>query len=144
MLFSDNRQDIRRTFIEVWEKLEARTPLTQLEDLIAGVIQQHPEYHTTLAQGEAVLDRDWTPEHGETNPFLHMGMHIAIREQLSIDRPPGIRAAHEALGKKLGDAHAAEHQMQEALGETLWEAQRAGIPPDEQRYLQRVREMARK
>lgn len=144
MLFSDNRQDIRRTFIEVWGKLDARTPLTQLEDLIAGVINEHPEYHSTLAQGEAVLDKDWTPEHGETNPFLHMGMHIAIREQLSIDRPPGIRAAHEALGKKLGDAHAAEHQMQEALAETLWEAQRAGTMPDEQRYLQRVRERAKK
>lgn len=142
MIFSENRNELRQMYLDVWRKHEARQPLTALEDMIAGVISEHPEYHAILAEGETNLDKDWTPEHGEANPFLHMGMHIAIREQLSIDRPGGIRAAHQALANRLGDAHAAEHAMQEALGETLWEAQRSGRPPDEQVYLQRVRQLA--
>lgn len=142
MIFSDKREDLRQMYIDVWRKRENSQPLTALEDMIAGVIDEHPEYHAMLAEGESNLDRDWTPEHGETNPFLHMGMHMAIREQLSTDRPGGIRAAHQALAQKLGDPHAAEHAMQEALGQTLWEAQRSGTPPDEQAYLARVRELA--
>ena len=79
--------------------------------------------------------KDWLPEGGETNPFLHMGMHIAIREQLSIDRPPGIKAAYAALLSRTRDAMSAEHLMLECLGEVLWRAQRENRLPDEQAYL---------
>lgn len=142
MLFGNNRDALRRQFLEAWTKVREGRPVTALEDLIGRVIEQHPEYHALL-DNEDALGREWTPEQGETNPFLHMSMHIAIREQLSIDRPPGIRAAHEALQRKCGDAHAAEHEMLECLGETLWEAQRSGGAPDETAYLERVRTRAR-
>lgn len=143
MIFSNNREDLRRQFLDAWTKAREGRPVTALEDLIASVVAEHPEYQSLLEQGEDALGREWTPEQGETNPFLHMGMHIAVREQLSTDRPPGIRAAHDSLSHKLGDRHAAEHEMLECLGETLWEAQRAGTMPDEAAYLERVRRRIR-
>lgn len=144
MLFSNNREDLRRQFIDAWQKVKEGRPVTALEDLIGRVVAEHPEYHAVLEQGEDAIGREWTPEQGETNPFLHLGMHIAVREQLSTDRPPGIRAAFESLSAKAGDRHAAEHEMLECLGETLWEAQRNGQMPDESAYLERVRARARR
>ncbi|MGA9853663.1 MAG: DUF1841 family protein [Gammaproteobacteria bacterium] len=131
----DSRTDIRRTFMEVWRKQQAGEPLSALEDIIADIIQLHPEYQVLMAQPDKVTDRDWRPEGGETNPFLHMGLHIAIREQLSIDRPAGVKAAYAALLKKTADPHTAEHLMLECLAETLWRSQREGQLPDDQAYL---------
>ncbi|HEX7965776.1 MAG TPA: DUF1841 family protein [Gammaproteobacteria bacterium] len=139
-IHGESRSDTRQAFFDVWRKMQAGTPMTALETLIADVIRLHPEYHTLLDQGIEVLDKDWLPEGGETNPFLHMGMHIAIREQLSIDRPPGIKAAYAALLAKTRDVMETEHQMLECLGETLWRAQRENKMPDEQLYLRLVRE----
>ena len=144
MLFSNNREDLRRQFIQAWQKAREGRPVTALEDQIASVVAAHPEYHALLEGGEDAVAREWTPEQGETNPFLHLGMHIAIREQVSTDRPPGIRAAHESLVRVLGDPHAAEHEMLECLGAALWEAQRAGRMPDEAAYLDCVRNRARR
>ncbi|HEX7029876.1 MAG TPA: DUF1841 family protein [Gammaproteobacteria bacterium] len=141
-MFSDKREDLRRQFVEAWRKAREGLPVTALEDLIASVIAEHPEYQALL-ENEDALAREWTPEQGETNPFLHMGMHIAVREQLSVDRPPGIRKAFEMLAQRRGDAHAAEHDMLECLGESLWEAQRAGRMPDEAAYLEKIRQRAR-
>ena len=142
-IHGDSRHDTRRTFFEVWGKMQSGAPLTALEGIIADVIRLHPEYHALLDRGVEVLDKDWLPEGGETNPFLHMGMHIAIREQLSIDRPPGIKAAYDALLSKTRDVMAAEHAMLECLGEALWRAQRENRLPDEQFYLKLVRERSR-
>lgn len=139
MLFGNNREDLRRQFVEAWRKAREGKPVTALEDQIASVVAAHPEYHAMLEQGEDAIGREWTPEQGESNPFLHLGMHIAIREQLSTDRPPGIRAAYDALINKLGEPHAAEHEMLECLGATLWEAQRSGQMPNEVAYLRCVR-----
>ena len=134
-MYSSNRSDTRQPFFDAWKKLQDGLPMTALETIIAEVIRLHPEYHRHLEDGGRYLDKDWLPEGGETNPFLHMGMHIAIREQLSIDRPAGIKAAHAALLARMGDAHAAEHAMLECLGEVLWRAQRENRLPDEQAYL---------
>ncbi|HVC28316.1 MAG TPA: DUF1841 family protein [Gammaproteobacteria bacterium] len=131
----DSRTDIRRTFVEVWRKQQANEPLSALEDIIIDIIRRHPEYQQLLEQSHKYLDKDWRPEGGETNPFLHMGLHIAIREQLSIDRPAGVKTAYAALLKKTGDPHAAEHLMLECLAETLWHGQRDGRLPDDQAYL---------
>ena len=134
-MHSSNRNDTRQTFFEVWRKMQRGAPLTALESIIADVIRLHPEYHAMLADDGRALDKDWLPDGGETNPFLHMGMHIAIREQLSIDRPAGIKAAYEALLRHTGDAQEAEHAMLECLGEILWRAQRENRLPDEASYL---------
>jgi hypothetical protein len=116
-----------------------RLPLSPLEAQIADVMMQHPEYHDAVAGDD--LDKDYTPESGQTNPFLHMGLHLGIREQVTTDRPPGIAKLFETLAIRMGDRHAAEHQMIECLAETLWEAQSHNRAPDEERYLERLRQL---
>jgi hypothetical protein len=69
-----------------------------------------------------------------------MGLHLAVREQLLIDRPPGIRDLHRQLQAQYGEPHLAEHALMEALGEELYLAQRNAIAPDEKRYLARARD----
>ena len=128
-------------YTEAWRKYTARQPLEPLEAQLAALIAEHPEYIPLLESGPQALSADYTPEGGRENPFLHMSLHLAIREQVATDRPPGIAQIHQALSKRLGDRHAAEHAMLERLGEILWEAQRAGRAPDEQRYLERLREL---
>jgi hypothetical protein len=140
VIFAQDRQALRRMFFEAWRKARAGGIMQPLEVQIAEIVGEHPEYHAVLEQPEdAALDRDYQPEAGEANPFLHMALHIAVREQLATDRPYGIQHAFHALLARVQDRHAAEHVLLECLAETLWESQRAGVPPDEQAYLARVR-----
>ncbi len=132
---AQDRDPMRRRFAEAWRKHRERIPLTPLEALIADVIAMHPEYHRWLADPDTAAAYQ-PPAAAGTNPFLHLGLHIAVREQLAVDRPPGIRALHQQLLGSHPLPHAAEHVLVEALGETLWEAQRAGRAPDEARYLE--------
>lgn len=141
-MFSNDRDRMRQYYVEVWRKAGSGEALDPMERIVADVIADHPEYQPLLSPGnEAVLQRDYTPEEGQTNPFLHMGMHIALREQANADRPPGIRDLIERLATKLGDRLEAEHQLMEPLGQTLWEAQRAGTQPDEMAFMERVRKL---
>jgi hypothetical protein len=136
-----SREELRRAYLDAWRRSQAGAVLSPLEAQIAAVIAEHPEYHDWLERGETALAEEFGPERGRTNPFLHLGMHLAIREQVATDRPPGIRALHAALAMRAGGALEAEHRMMEALGETLWEAQRAGRAPDEQAYLERLKRL---
>jgi hypothetical protein len=133
------RSELRRMYVEAWRKHRALQPVAPVEDQIIRVIALHPEYAAALEGDADALERDYTPEGGQTNPFLHMGLHLAIREQVATDRPPGIAAVHRNLVQSLGDGHAAEHAMIECLGEALWQAQRAGRAPDEAAYLEALR-----
>lgn len=132
---SFSREQLRQSYLDAWRKQRSGTILSPLEAMIAAVIDVHPEYQPLLEDAVKALAQDSTTEPAE-NPFLHMGLHMAVREQVSIDRPPGVRALHLRLEAQSGDAHRAEHLLMEALAETLWEAQRAGRAPDEARYLQ--------
>lgn len=141
-----DREQLRRMYLDAWRKYTARQPLEPLEAQIAAVIAEHAEYVPLLESGSRALAADYTPEVGRSasvprceNPFLHMGLHLAIREQTATDRPAGIVRIHQALAQRLGDCHAAEHAMLEPLAEILWESQRSGHAPDEQRYLERLR-----
>jgi hypothetical protein len=132
------REQLRSSYAEAWRKHLARIPVTPLESLIADVIARHPEYQPLVSDAAAAQAFE-SPAGGDTeNPFLHMGLHLAVREQLAIDRPPGVREIRQALAARLGE-HDAEHVLMESLAETLWEAQRGGLPPDERRYLERAR-----
>ena len=133
------REQLRLSYAEAWRKHLARVPMAPLESLIADVIAHHPEYQSLVGDAGAVQAFETSAESAAENPFLHMGLHLAVREQLSIDRPPGVRQIRESLAARLGDEHDAEHVLMEALAETLWEAQRSGQPPDERRYLDRAR-----
>jgi hypothetical protein len=142
MFQHQDRDALRRFYFTAWDKARRGAPLEPLERQLAELIGEHPEYHAMLERPDALLDRDFGPEGGETNPFLHLGLHMAIREQVGTDRPPGIRALWQRLSLQRGDAHAAEHSMIEALAETLWRAQREGRAPDEQAYLGALQRLA--
>jgi len=137
------REQLRQSYADAWRKQLARAPLTPLESMIADVIKLHPEYQPMVAKPQAAADFESAAGSPAENPFLHMGLHLAVREQLSIDRPPGIRELQREVATRLGDPHGAEHTLMEALAETLWEAQRAGRPPDEARYLELARHRVR-
>jgi hypothetical protein len=133
------REQLRRSYAEAWRKHLERMPMTPLELLIADVIARHPEYQSLVSDAHAVEAFATSAGGGAENPFLHMGLHIAISEQASIDRPPGVCDLKQALMSRLGSDHDADHMLMEALAETLWEAQRSGQAPDERRYLERAR-----
>jgi len=126
-------------YLEAWRKFSAKLPLEPLEAQLAAVIAEHPEYLQWIEAGDAAIAAEFTPESGRQNPFLHMGLHLALREQVATDRPAGIAEVHRKLAAKLASAHSAEHAMLEPLAETLWEAQRDNRMPDEQVYLERLR-----
>jgi hypothetical protein len=141
MFFANaGRDELRRRYVNAWRRHREGLPLEPLDAQIADLIALHPEYHALLESPEGAA-HDFTVEQGRSNPFLHMGLHLAIREQVATRRPPGIELVHQQLSRALGDVHAAEHRMIEVLAETLWEAQRAGHAPDEQRYLERLRHL---
>ncbi len=138
-----DRGDLRRHYLEAWRKYRDGVPLEPLEHQLVTVIEQHPEYQPLIERDPAALDRDYAPEDGQANPFLHLGLHLAVREQVATDRPPGIAALHRELAQQLGDVHEAEHRMLEKLGEALWFAQRSGRAPDEAAYLESLRRLTR-
>ena len=141
MLYGSDRDGMRRAYVDAWSKSRAERPLEPLECLLAEIVAEHPEYHAVLESPDALV-REFPPETGRSNPFLHMGLHVAIREQLATDRPPGLRGLYTNLLPRFADAHRLEHALMECLAETLWDAQRAGAVPDEARYLARVRRLA--
>ncbi|ATE60643.1 DUF1841 family protein [Thauera sinica] len=140
-MFNPSRDQVRNFFIETWRKYRAKEVLTPMESVAADIMAMHPEYHAVIEDPESV-DRDFPPEAGQINPFLHLSLHLAIEEQLSIDQPSGIRAAFDAACQHHGDRHDAMHDALEALGETLFDAQRNGTPPDGAAYVGRLRRRA--
>lgn len=139
MIFGQDRTELRKMYAEAWRKYREQLPMSPLEAQIASVIEWHAEYHGDISGDD--LDRDYPPDGGRSNPFLHMGLHLGIREQVATDRPKGIARIHETLNMRIGDPHAAEHQMIECLAETLWEAQSQNNAPDDQKYLERLRRL---
>lgn len=142
MLFGQDRDQLRAFYCQAWQDHRGGKPLQPLQAQIVSVIERHPEYHALLEHPERALSRDYLPESGQTNPFLHMGMHLAIREQVSTDRPPGIRDLYRQLSLRCTDEHQLQHQLMECLAEMLWQAQRDDTVPDEARYLDCIRALA--
>jgi hypothetical protein len=140
--FHDQGRDgLRRMYVDAWRKHCEARPLEPLEDQIVRVLEQHPEYHAVVEEGDGALEQDFTPEGGQANPFLHMGLHLAIREQVGTNRPAGIASVHRQLALRFGGPHEAEHRMIECLGGALWQSQRSGLPPDEAAYLEALRQL---
>lgn len=141
MMFANaSREELRRRYVTAWQRWREGLPLEPLDAQIADVIALHPEYHEMLEAPDA-LTHEFTVEAGHINPFLHMGLHLGLREQLATGRPAGISDVHAKLARRLSSAHEAEHRMVDALAETMWEAQRSGRAPDEQAYLEKLRRL---
>ena len=143
VIFGQQREQLRRVFVDVWRKQRQSAVLEPMEQTIASVIGAHPQYHGVLAD-PASPHRDFSLEGSETNPFLHMAMHIAIMEQLQTNRPVGIRAAYDALRSGFQGTHELEHAMMECLSESLREAHEHNRAPDEQAYLACIRRLQRR
>jgi hypothetical protein len=142
MMFANaSREELRRRYVTAWQRRRAGLPLEPVDAQIADVIALHPEYHALLEAPDA-LTGEFTVEQGLINPFLHMGLHLGVREQIATNRPAGVREIHATLARRLGDPHEAEHRMADLLAEILWNAQRAGRAPDEAAYLERLRQLA--
>jgi hypothetical protein len=139
-MFTPSRDEVREMFFGAWRKYREGLPLAGIEAAALDVILQHPEYHAVLEARSRTRDKDYTDE---TNPFLHMSLHLALEEQLSIDQPPGIAHRLQALVSKFHDRHEALHQGLECLAEMLWRAQRDGTPPDAAAYLSCLERRAR-
>jgi len=131
-MFDPTRDQARGVFLGAWRKYRAGEPLVGMESLALDVILLHPEYHAMLELPARYRDQDYVDE---ANPFLHMSLHVALEEQLSIDQPPGIVSRFSALLSRFGDRHEALHQALECLAETVWRAQRDKAPPDAKAYL---------
>ena len=140
-MFDVSRDQARGFLVGAWSKYRQRVPLSPLEDIAAGIILRHPEYHATLEAPDA-LEREYRVEDGQANPFLHLSLHLAIEEQLSIDQPSGLRSAFDTLAGRTADRHEALHAVLECLGETIWRAQRERQAPDAEAYLECVRRAA--
>ncbi len=136
-MFSNERSDLRQFYFECWEKYQNKQPLDTLEQQILNAILLHPEYHAIFKDFDHFIDEDYSPEAGETNPFLHLGLHIGLQEQISTDRPAGINQVYQQLCQTL-DPHEVEHQMMACLTEMIWQAHQTGSFPDEQEYLRQL------
>ena len=138
-MFAPSRDDVRKFFAETWQKHRARALLSSMESIALDIILAHPEYQQGLSSGDLAIQSEFTVEQDGMNPFLHMSLHLAVEEQLSIDQPHGLRLAFERILAKSRDRHAALHAVLECLGETVWRAQREGAALDADAYLECVR-----
>jgi hypothetical protein len=141
-MFNPSKDEVRQFFCNTWAKSTTGEVLTPLEAIALDWIRQHPEYESDLADTERARGKDYSVDQGRSNPFLHLSMHLSIQEQTSVDQPPGIRDACQALIMRLGSVHDAHHQIMECLGEMLWTAQRNGTPPDGEAYIRCIRQRA--
>ena len=140
-MFNPSREQVRQFFCESWRKHRERLILEGAEATAADLIIEHPEYHALLENPQAAIEQEFTPEGGQMNPFLHLSLHLAVAEQVSIDQPRGIKAAYSALRQKM-DVHDTEHAIMECLGEAIWRSQRDKAPMDGEAYLECIRRLA--
>jgi hypothetical protein len=138
-MFEPSRDQVRDFFFETWRKYRAGMPLAGLETLGLEVMLLHPEYHEMLMHPDKFKARDYTDE---SNPFLHLSLHLALEEQLSIDQPAGVTQRFAALLAKTGERHDALHEALECLAEMVWRAQKDKTPPDAGFYLDCLRKRA--
>lgn len=138
-LFNPTRDQVRQFFFDAWRKFHQHQALTDMEKIAIEVIQMHPEYHEVLGNPAQYGQQEYFPEMGETNPFLHMSLHLSVIEQISINQPIGIAPLYVQLCGK-HDAHQAQHIMLDCLAEMIWQAQRNKIPLDSDRYLNLIRQ----
>lgn len=138
-MFNPSVNDVRNFFFDTFAKANQQQTLSDLEKMAYSVIMEHPEYHVVLRDREKYLNYNWLPDAGETNPFLHLSMHMSIWEQLSIDQPIGVKALYLEICEQTGDEHEAQHQVLDCLAEMVWQAQYSNMQPDPNIYLSCLR-----
>lgn len=137
-LYQPSRDQARQFLFDAWEKFQQQAPLTDLEKIAVGVIEMHPEYHAILDDPERNMEQQYFPEMGETNPFLHLNLHLSVIEQVKINQPIGIQPSYDTLLSHYKDPHLAQHELLDCLAETIWHSQRNQQPLDSDHYLQLI------
>lgn len=141
-MFNPSQQDVRRFFCETFRKFHAKEILTPLETIASDWIRLHSEYDEVLSDLDTALHANYSMDQGNSNPFLHLSMHLSIAEQIAVDQPRGVRTAFEMLTSKLNSQHEAHHEIMEYLGTMIWNSQRSGLPPDGEAYIEALRKRA--
>lgn len=141
-LYNPSRDQARQFLFDAWAKFKQHSPLSDLEKIAVEVMQMHPEYHTILDAPERYMQQQYFPEQGETNPFLHLSLHLSVIEQISINQPIGIGQIYEKLKLKHCDQHMAQHDILDCLAETIWQSQRNNTPLDSAHYLSLLQQRA--
>lgn len=131
MFYSQDRTEQRQFLANTWQKFLDKKVLNSLESQLSQVIEIHPEYHRLIRDVES----DYFPEQGEVNPFLHINLHLSLREQLSINQPIGIQAYHQKILNTSKNPHEAEHKMMDCIAEMIFSSQKNNTPMDYQAYM---------
>lgn len=148
-LFNPSRDQVRQFFFDTWTKFKQKSNLSDLEKIAVEVIQMHPEYHAILDSPDRYMNQQYFPEMGETNPFLHLSLHLSVIEQISINQPIGITQIYDKLRQRYNDSHSnsshlAQHDLLDCLAETIWQAQRNNVPLDTTNYLNLLKQKSGK
>lgn len=123
-----DRNQSRDIFFKAWHKHKLGAETQEIEKLIIQVLLQHPEYHQLLSDAPANRDREFSNELGIVNPFLHMGMHLTIIDQITIDNPVGMRYCYQKLVQKYADEYLSQDNMMDCLSDWLITIQTANTP----------------
>lgn len=137
-MYTDNRDAYRQAFFVAWDKYKKQQMLNPMEAQIVEIILVHPEYHTLLENPKQFEKQEFSLEE---NPFFHMSLHVAIREQIRMDRPSGVADIYQQLNEKFQDPHEAEHAMVTCLAQTLWQAQQTGNMESEAAYIAKLKQL---
>ena len=139
-MITHERSTLRQFYLDTFEKAKNNGLLSSLEIQVISVLENHPEYYKTI-ENPKILDQDFSVESGDINPFLHLGLHLGLREQINTNRPLGIQAIYQKLLQKYKDPHHTEHLMMDLLAEILWLSQKYQTLPDENIYLSKLQEL---
>ena len=141
MYQTQERNNLRKIYFDTWQKHQNKLSLDTLEKQVLEVILEHPEYHDLLGKPQEFQEKEFKLDLGESNPFLHMGLHLGIREQVAANQPPGIREVYRTLTQKHEDLHETEHLMIECLAESIWQSQHQGTPPNNDFYVEKLKKL---
>jgi len=130
-VFFQDRKKQREFLAKSWQKYTSNKPLEPLEEQLVSIIKIHPEYHNLVGN----IDSEYFPEQGEVNPFLHINLHLALRNQLSINQPKGIREAHQKRTNQYKDHHIVEHLMMECIAEMIYLSQKSNTTMNQESFL---------
>ncbi|MCD5330853.1 DUF1841 family protein [Chromobacterium piscinae] len=138
------RRQARSFFLDSWRKFRQHRSLTPLEEVAVDWINEHPEFHQDLEKNQTIQEKDYSPEDGKINPFLHLSMHLSISEQVAMDNPPGIKSIYYELIRRTGSEHHAAHNIMDCLAEMIWTAQKQKSPLDFKKYSKSIQGLLKK
>ena len=130
-MFSQDRKKQREFLAKSWQKYTSNKPLEPLEKQLVSIIEIHPEYHDLIGN----IESEYFPEQGEVNPFLHINLHLALRDQLTLNEPKCVKKVHQKLIKRYKDSHEVEHLMMECIAEMIYISQKNNTAMDQESYL---------